>query len=307
MSPVSCTDLGHNLFLIDAGMSGQPQRLSCYLFDTPERVLVDCGPSNSIHHLFAALDELGIRTVSALAVTHIHLDHAGGAGHFADRYPDARVAVHPLGATHLADPTRLMASATRAFGEQAMRDHWGSMRPVDPARLLPLAEGDRIPLGGGRALEVMHTPGHARHHVAFVEAASGACLVGDAAGLAFPPSHAVQPATPPPDFDPVATIASLRRVGARRPALLGLAHFGPHPDPQDALAAAQARVAEWVDWFEHAGQGPEPVARFRRWVLDEHRRRGLHEEEVARYDSFTFWDTQVDGIRHWLARRGPAA
>jgi glyoxylase-like metal-dependent hydrolase (beta-lactamase superfamily II) len=307
MPAVSYTDLGHDLYLIDAYLIDEPRRLACYLFDTPERVLVDCGPSHSIGHLFAALDHLGIDEVATLAVTHIHLDHAGGAGHFAARFPRARVAVHSLGLPHLAAPARLIASATRAFGEQSMRDHWGTVDPVDPSRLVALDEGSRLPLGAGRSLEVMYTPGHARHHVVFFEGETGACLVGDEAGVAFPHSHAVQPATPAPDFDAAATVEQLRRIAARRPSLLGLAHFGPHPDPLAALAEAERRVLEWVSWVEHANGGNDLAGSFRDWVLDAHRARGVPEDEVARYDRHTVWATQVEGIRRWLDRRPPPA
>jgi glyoxylase-like metal-dependent hydrolase (beta-lactamase superfamily II) len=303
MPAVSYADLGHGLYLIDGYLTDEPHRLACYLFDTPERVLIDCGPSHSIGHLFAALEHLGIDDVATLAVTHIHLDHAGGAGHFAARFPRARIAVHSLGAPHLADPARLIASATRSFGEQIMRDHWGPVDPVEAQRLLALDEGSRLGLGAGRSLEVMYTPGHARHHVVFFEGDTGACLIGDEAGVAFPHSHAVQPATPAPDFDAAATVEQLRRIAVRRPALLGFAHFGPHPDPQAALAEAEHRVLEWVARLEHPSDDADPVVAFRHWVLEGHRARGVPEDEVARYDRHTLWPTQVDGVLRWLARR----
>ena len=302
MPEVAVTPLGHDLYLIDAFMHDRPERLACYLFDTPERVLVECGPSRSLHHLFDALDHLGITDVGTLAVTHIHLDHAGGAGHFAARFPGARVAVHTAGAPHLADPARLLASATRVYGEERMRDDWGPMEPLDPARLLVLDEGHRLPLGAGRSLEVMYTPGHAKHHLVYFEAETGACLVGDEVGVAFPHGHRVQPDTPPPDFDPVATTEHLHRIAARHPAFLGLAHFGPHPDPQQALAEAEQRMWEAVAWVEEAKAGQGPTAAYRRWMLHGHRARGMPEDEVAKYDAHTFWPMQPAGIRRWLDR-----
>ncbi len=307
MPQVSCVDLGHDLYLIDAYLTEEPHRLACYLFDTPERVLIDCGPSHSIGHLFDALDHLGVDSVATLAVTHIHLDHAGGAGHFAAHFPAARVAVHSRGLPHLADPARLTASATRAFGEQIMRDHWGPVDPVDPSRLQALEEGSRIALGGGRSLEVMYTPGHARHHVVFFEDETGACLIGDEAGVAFPHSHAVQPATPAPDFDAAATVEQLQRIAARHPALLGFAHFGPHPHPEAALAQAEERVRAWAAWVEQASPDADLVGSFRDWVLAAHRAQGMPEDEIALYDRHTFWPTQVEGLRRWLDRREPAA
>ena len=111
------TDLGDGLYQIDAGMFGQAQRLACYLFDTPERVLIECGPSVTLHHLLDGLADLGIDDLATIAVTHIHLDHAGAAGHMAQRFPNARIGVHAAGARHLADPTRLWASATRIYAK----------------------------------------------------------------------------------------------------------------------------------------------------------------------------------------------
>ena len=304
MPGVTVTPLGHDLYLIDALMFGRPHNLACYLFDTPQRVLIECGPSRSVHHLFDALDSLGIDDAGTLAVTHIHLDHAGGAGQFAARFPTAQVAVHSLGAPHLVDPTRLMASATRVFGEERMRDDWGPMEPIDPDRLLILEEGDRIPLGGGRSIEVMYTPGHARHHLVYFEAETGACLVGDEVGVCFPHGHAVQPNTPPPDFDPFLITEHLHRIAARRPAFLGFAHYGPHADPPVALAEAEQRLWEWVEWAEKNAR--QDTADFRRWVLDGHRGRGMAEEDLTHYDRHTFWPMQPAGLRHWLTRRDEA-
>jgi glyoxylase-like metal-dependent hydrolase (beta-lactamase superfamily II) len=304
MPDVSVTPLGHDLFLIDAFMLGLPERLACYLFDGPERVLIECGPSRSVGHLFEALDSLGIDDVATLAVTHIHLDHAGGAGHFASRFPRAKVAVHSAGAPHLVDPERLLSSATRIYGEERMDRDWGPMEPLDPGRLLVLEEGDRLPLGSGRSLEVMYTPGHAKHHLVYFEAETGACFVGDEVGVAFPHGHAVQPDTPPPDFDPVLITQQLHRIAARGPTFLGFAHFGVCREPARALAEAEQRLWESVGWVEAGGAGD---AAYRDFVLAGHRARGLAEEEVAKYDHHTFWEMQISGIRRWLDRRPPPA
>jgi len=304
--PVSITPLGHDLYLIDGYMHGEPERLACYLFDTPERVLVECGPSVSLHNLFAALDELGIDDIATLAITHIHLDHAGGAGQFAERYPAARIAVHPRGARHLADPSRLWASASRVWGEDHMLSLWGPMEPIDPGRLLVVDEGDRIPLGKGRSIEVLATPGHAKHHVVYLEEESGGAFVGDAVGLAFPHGHMVQPVTPPPDFDPDLVTTQLRRMADRDPGFLGFAHFGPDQEPLRTLAEAESRLWEWVRWVQQAaGRGPEHLTdAMRSWVLDGYRAQGYAEEIIDQYDRNTFWPMQVNGILHWMSRSG---
>ncbi|MCB2223912.1 MAG: MBL fold metallo-hydrolase [Actinobacteria bacterium] len=302
--PVSITPLGHDLYLVDGHMHGEPERLACYVFDTPERVVVECGPSSSLGSLLDALDELGIDDVATLAVTHIHLDHAGGAGHFAARYPGARVAVHPAGARHLAEPSRLWASASRVWGEEHMASLWGPMEPIDPERLLVVDEGDRIPLGGGRSIEVMATPGHARHHVVYLDDTTGGAFVGDAVGIAFPHGHMVQPVTPPPDFDPVLVTRQLRRLAERDPGFLGFAHYGPEPAVQESLAQAEERLWAWVEWVEAAAAGGgDLTAAMRAWVLDGYRAEGHAPEVIEQYDRATFWPMQAAGIARWLDRR----
>ena len=302
---VSVTDLGHDLYLIDAKMHGEPHRLACYLFDTPERVLIECGPSVTIPHLYDALDHLGIDDVATMAVTHIHLDHAGGAGHFAQRFPNARIGVHAKGARHLQSPERLWSSAERIYGTEGMRTLWGPMEPIPEDRMLVLDEGDRIPLGGGRSVEVMYTPGHAKHHIVFFEAETGGCFVGDAVGLAFPHGHMVQPNTPPPDLDPGLVTEQLHRIAARGPAFLGFAHFGPDRDPAASLDQAETRLWEWVHWVEGmADLDDEAVSdALRDRVLASYRSEGHDEATIEMYDSTTFWPMQSAGIRRWLSLR----
>ena len=297
------TALGHDLYLIDALMHDEPQRLSCYLFDTPNRVLIECGPSRSIDHLYEALDEIGVDDLAVMAVTHVHLDHAGGAGHLAARFPRTRIGVHSAGARHLVAPHRLWDSAERIYGHQGMHDLWGPMEPVGEDRLLVLEEGDRIPLGNGRSVEVMYTPGHAKHHIVFFEDETGGAFVGDAVGIAFPHGHIVQPVTPPPDFDPHLAADNLRRIAARSPAFVGFAHFGPASDAAGTLAAAEDRLWDWVAWVERAGDG-DLTAAMRTWVLDDYRHQGYDEAAIATLDRNTFWPMQAVGIQRWLTMRG---
>lgn len=305
MPDVSVTDLGHDLYLIDAFMHDEPERLSCYLFDTPERLLIECGPSRSIGHLYDALDSIGVDDVAVMAVTHIHLDHAGGAGHFAERFPGARIGVHTQGARHLASPERLWASAERIYTPEGMDRWWGPMNPVSEDRLLVLDEGDRISLGNGRFVDVMYTPGHARHHIVFFEGETGACFIGDSVGVAYPHGHLTHPNTPPPDFDPHVSAHQMQRMADRDPAFLGFAHFGPDTDPAATLAEAQERMWRWVAWVEQAAHGTdaELVAAMRAWVLEGYRAEGYPEEVIDRYDHNTFWPMQATGIRRWLAER----
>jgi glyoxylase-like metal-dependent hydrolase (beta-lactamase superfamily II) len=304
MPEISVTPLGHDLYLIDAYLLDQAESLACYLFDTPERVLIECGPSRSLPHLLAALEHLGVDDVATVAVTHIHLDHAGGAGQIAAHFPDARVAVHTRGARHLADPARLWESATRVYGPERMQAMWGPMQPVPPERLQVIDEGDRISLGGGRHIDVLYTPGHAKHHVVFLEAQTGGAFIGDAVGLAFPHGHIVQPNTPPPDFDPGLSAAQFHRLAALDPAFLGFAHYGLRRDPRAALAEAEDRMWAWVRFVEAGAGDDETLGRsLREWVLAGYREEGHPEEAIAEYDERAFWWMFVPGIRHWLEHR----
>jgi len=305
MPAVSVIDLGHDLYLIDAYLHDEAERLACYLFDTPNRVLIECGPSRSIGHLYEALNAIGVDDVAVLAVTHIHLDHAGGAGHFAQHFPGSRIGVHEQGARHLTSPERLWASAERIYTPQGMLDLWGTMEPVPEERLLVLDEGARIPLGNGRHVDVMYTPGHARHHIVFYESETGACMIGDSVGLAFPHGHLVHPNTPPPDFDPHLVAHQMQRIAARRPAFLGFAHYGPDRTPGATLQAAERRMWAWVEWVEAAAAEDDSAleVRMREWVLAGYRAEGYPEDVIARYDRNTFWPMQASGIRRWLSGR----
>ncbi len=174
------------------------------------------------------------------------------------------------------------------------------MEPVDAHRLKVLDEGDRIPLGGGRHLDVLYTPGHAKHHVAFSEDDTGACYVGDAVGIAFPHGHMVHPVTPPPDFNPELAVTQLHRIAERHPSFLGFAHFDPHPDPPAALAQAEERIQAWVAWVDAASGSGNLTDPMRRWVLDEYRAQGISDEAIETYDRNTYWPMQAAGILHWL-------
>jgi glyoxylase-like metal-dependent hydrolase (beta-lactamase superfamily II) len=302
MLDARATKIGDRLYAIDAWMEGEPERLACYLFDTPERVLVEVGPSATLSHLTDVLDALGVDDLAAFVVTHIHLDHAGGAGQMARRYPGARVGVHARGARHLVHPERLWASAVSVFGEEWLTANWGAMEPVDEDRLWVLDEGDTVPLGAGRYLDVMYTPGHAKHHVVFQDSEGGGMFVGDSVGICYPHGHFVEPVTPPPDFDAHLQIDQIRRMAARRPSFIGFAHFGPEYHVEETFAEAERRLDDWVRFVEsivgaRIDEAAEALSRFTR---DRYLSEGHSAEDVEWYTSRTNWTMQVAGIRNWL-------
>src|SRR5436853_3335161 len=175
------------LSAIDTVMTGRFLVTSAYLLDAVEPALVETGPSTSAEHVERGLAQLGMGPgdLAHVIVTHIHLDHAGGAGTIARRYPNARLWVHERGAPHLADPTKLVASTARTYGEDRMRRFFGVVEPVPAERLTAISDGDRIPLGD-RDLSVFATPGHASHHVCLEDSRTGAVFAGDALGVHLP-------------------------------------------------------------------------------------------------------------------------
>jgi glyoxylase-like metal-dependent hydrolase (beta-lactamase superfamily II) len=183
--------------------------------------LIDCGPGARIETL---LDGLGDVRPRRLALTHIHLDHAGAAGALVERFPDLEVCVHERGAPHMLDPSRLLASAERLYGEE-MDTLWGPMLPVPQGNVRVLHGGEK--LGG---LEVAYTPGHASHHVSYWHPQSATAIVGDVGGVRIAPSDYIMAPTPPPDIDIDAWLASIDRLRAWRPQRLAVTHFGIFDD-----------------------------------------------------------------------------
>jgi glyoxylase-like metal-dependent hydrolase (beta-lactamase superfamily II) len=232
---------------IDTLMGGRERYTAGYLLEATEPTLIETGPGTSVEAVARALDRLGIEPggLAHIVLTHIHLDHAGGAGALAARFPRASVWVHERGAPHLADPTRLVASTARVWGEVEMRELFGSTEPVDAGRLRPLREGDTIDMGD-RRLDALDTPGHASHHVALVDSRTGVVFTGDALGIHVPDLPVLRPATPPPEFDLERAVDSIERIRERARSILLFAHFGPLRDVGATCDLAIRRLREWT-------------------------------------------------------------
>jgi glyoxylase-like metal-dependent hydrolase (beta-lactamase superfamily II) len=196
-------------------------------------VIVDPGPASCVEALLAGLRG----EPRALLLTHIHLDHAGAAGVLARRFPGLRVYVHEVGAPHLVDPSKLLASARRLYGDDMDR-LWGEVAPVPADGIEPLAGGESV-----EGMLVEYAPGHASHHVAYLDA-DGSAYVGDVAGVRIPPSEFTLMPTPPPDIDLEAWWRSIEAVEKWGPRRLCLTHFGPVEDAPAQLDAAASRLRE---------------------------------------------------------------
>jgi len=221
---------------------GRERVIGCYLVETRDgTALFDCGPATCVPELKTRLaeHELELRDVRHLLLSHIHLDHAGAAGTLVRDHPDLQVHVSEIGAPHLVDPERLERSARRLYGDE-FDTLWGELVPVPEANVHAVAPNT---LG----LECFPTPGHASHHVCYLDG-DGTLYAGDATGVRIQPSRAVLPPTPPPEFDLEAWQATLDEIERRQPEHLALIHFGLADDPQPHIADLRARLERWTQW-----------------------------------------------------------
>jgi len=223
---------------------GLEEVLGSYLLLDERPALVETGPATCLALLEEGLAAHGLRVVDleAVAVTHIHLDHAGAVGALCRRNPRLRVFVHPVGAPHLADPTRLLRSAQRIYGP-LMDTLWGEVAPVPADRITAVEDGETF-RAGGRVLRAVATPGHATHHHVYVDEAARVAFTGDAAGISLPGCPVVRPPTPPPDLDLDAWEATLDRLERLELRRLYLTHFGVRDDPPEVLRELRRRLRE---------------------------------------------------------------
>ena len=213
--------------VIDVKHLGRPNVIGCWEVDG---ALIDPGPESSLETLLAALDG---EQPAAIVLTHIHLDHAAATGAIVRRWPETPVYVHERGAPHLIDPSRLLASAERLYGD-AMERLWGEIVPVPEQNVRALAGGETV-LG----LRVAYTPGHASHHVCYLHEETGTAFVGDVAAVLIPATNLVVPPTPPPDIDIETWLESIETVEAWKPERLAITHFGAIDSPAEHLATVR--------------------------------------------------------------------
>jgi glyoxylase-like metal-dependent hydrolase (beta-lactamase superfamily II) len=299
--------LASGLSYLDVEFLGVPRIIASVVLHGPAgAAIIDPGPTSTLPALRAGLDRAGIplADVRALLLTHIHLDHAGAAGTLVRERPGLRVYVHEKGAPHMIDPAKLLASATRLYGD-AMDRLWGEVRPVPRESVVALNGGDRIS-AGGRDLDVAYTPGHASHHVSYFSADTGVAFVGDTAGVRLTPGGFVLPPTPPPDIDLDVWRASLARIRAWRPETLFVTHFGPHGEAETQLTELADRL-DWTSTVARASLAREGSDEDREaWFADEIRRelrQRMPDDAVHAYEVAGRFDLNWRGLaRYWRKR-----
>jgi len=302
--------LASGLSYVDVLFQGVPRIIATAVVHGPGGVaLIDPGPSSTLPTLRRDLEQWGIamKDVRALLLTHIHLDHAGATGTLVRELPDLRVYVHEKGAPHMVDPARLLASATRLYGD-AMDRLWGEVAPVPAGSIQALAGGERIS-AAGRGFEVAYTPGHASHHVSYFDRDSGIAFVGDTAGVRLRSGGFNLPPTPPPDIDLELWRDSLALMGRWGADTVFVTHFGPHAPAAAHLADVADRL-DWVAGLARTSLAIEGSDEDREtWFANEIRRelqRRTSEADAKAYEIAGRFDLNWRGLaRYWRKRTTP--
>ena len=273
---------------LDLEHLGHERVIAAYLLETPDGpALFDCGPTTCIPTLKRRLAERGIelQDVRHLLLSHIHLDHAGAAGVLVREHPELQVHVSAVGAPHLVDPSRLEQSARRLYGAE-FDTLWGELAPVPEANIRVV--GDTV-LG----LACFPTPGHASHHVCYLDD-DGLLYAGDAAGVRIQPSSFVLPPTPPPEFDLATWEHTIDQILAREPQRLALIHFGVAGDPQPHLEELRDRLRSWTAIVGEGASEADFEAATRADLADD---APAYEQAIPAWQSYAglrrYWDKQA--------------
>lgn len=287
---------------VDGRHLGRPKVIGTAVVGGGPLALVDCGPESVFAATVAGLRAQGLRPedVTHVFVTHIHFDHAGAAWRWAEEY-GATVCVHPKGAPHLADPARLLASATKIFGDR-MGELWGEMRAVRADRLRVVADGERVE-AGGTVFTALDTPGHAQHHHAWWLETERVLFAGDVMGVSIDGGPCLPPC-PPPDLHVESWLQSLQRLMKLMPARVFVTHFGELDDPVRRLNELAERLLDWAEWMAEelkVGMPEEKIVPlFEQRVRAELKAAGLDDDALDTYEQADPAAMSVAGLaRYW--------
>src|SRR5208283_4535829 len=271
----------------DLGWAGHPRSIASVLLRSGNFIaLIDPGPSSTIANLHESLrvHGLGIRDLNALFLTHIHLDHAGASGSLVREIPQLQVYVHSRGAPHMTDPSRLLDSARRLYGD-TMQRLYGEFVAV-PQDNLRILEGGETVSAGSRQMRILYTPGHASHHVTYFDDSEGIAFVGDTAGICVEGHPYMLPATPPPDISLELWDSSLDAIASLNPKRLFLTHFGFSDHPARHIASYRERLLRWSELVAKIlSEGVEESQASEAFIsaIAAEARQSLRQEEVDHY------------------------
>jgi glyoxylase-like metal-dependent hydrolase (beta-lactamase superfamily II) len=301
-------DIGPKTTLIDLEYLGNPKVIAACLVEGQRSVaIVDPGPGSTVATLRSKLNQfgLGVNGINAILLTHIHLDHAGATGTLVRENPRIRIYVHERGAPHMIDPTKLLESARRLYGDQMDR-LWGEFLPVPAQNVSALAGGEQLNIGG-RQFEVVYTPGHASHHVSYFDKANSLAFVGDTVGIRIANAETTLPITPPPDIDLEAWAESWRRIRERKPERFFLTHFGAADHPDEHLEELRERMEEWSvavrDSLRDGADDAQRASQFAQQVTAQLKGR-LSEKDAERYAKGAALELCWYGLARYWRKRG---
>lgn len=305
-------DYDYDISAIDAALIRHGMASIHLLRAGDEAALVDCGTGHSLPNVLAALASKGIAAdkLRYVILTHVHLDHASGAGAAMRVFPNAQLVVHPRGARHMIDPSKLIAGATEVYGAQAMADMYGDILPVEASRVIETHDAYVLDFNG-RTLEFIDTPGHAKHHHCIWDARSQGWFTGDTFGLAYPECTVdgrafIFPTTSPVQFDPLAMRASVARLLARNPQAMYLTHYGRVGDVPELGRALLARIDAHVAVAHaagHAGAARKQalLAGLESLLIDQLH---AHGSALSRDEAMAIWGMDIElnaqGLEVWL-------
>jgi glyoxylase-like metal-dependent hydrolase (beta-lactamase superfamily II) len=292
---------------VDLNFMGTEHVIASFvLLGDDSAALVETGPTTCLERLMGGLEEHDVspEDVRQVFLTHIHLDHAGASGHLAELLPNATFYVHEVGYPHMVDPSKLLKSATRIYGER-MEELWGEARPVPEDKLEVLKGGEELEAAGG-VLAAHYTPGHAYHHLAYLEPETGALFTGDVAGIRLPGQSYVRPPTPPPEIDLESWVRSIELIRQISPGSLWPTHFGRFDDTDRHLGELEQRLQDWVLFVEERmdESGRDEIADELKTKGDaEMLAEGARPEDSEHYDLAGDYGTLTDGLMRYVSKR----
>ena len=248
--------LGDGIYCVDSFYERENNACIYIISSEGKACIVETATNSSKEYLDAALNELGIscENVEFLALTHVHLDHAGGAGSYMRDYPQAKLVVHPRGSRHMADPSKLIAGVCEVYGREETARMYGEILPIDSAKIISAEDGYTFTVGKKKIITV-ETPGHAKHHNAYYDQSCGALFSGDAFGISYPEMTVEKgrwliPTTSPVQFDPEDMAASIDKICAMNPQKILMTHFGELLNIEDCARQLRLRLAEYLEITE---------------------------------------------------------
>jgi glyoxylase-like metal-dependent hydrolase (beta-lactamase superfamily II) len=306
-------DAGNGIHVVDTGYVRPRLAASHIVIDGTRAAIVDTGPAPAAPYILEALGQLGIERgqVDYLLLTHVHLDHAGGAGQLMAALPNARAVLHPRGAPHMVEPSKLVAGSIAVYGEQVFRELYGEIVPIPAERVTTVQDGERLQLGA-RTFEFIDTPGHARHHYCAVDLDHGVIFSGDTFGISYREFDTaagpfVFPTTTPVQFDPPALHASIDRLMSYRPKRMALTHFGPVGDLERLAGDLHECIDEFVSIARAHASAADRSARIASDMfgrLSERLARHGYDGDAARRHELLDSDVELNtqGLDVWLNR-----